>query len=468
MLPLITALVYGELSAAGAFCVAIVICLIPGLSLRYIFHADMRDAQLKMRESYVLVCSTWIFASIVGCIPYMLTGTTTNIFDAFFETASGFTTTGSTILNSIDDLPRSVLMWRSFTQWLGGMGIVVLFVALLPQIGIKARNIAQAETPGPSVTRLTTHYTGTAQRLYVLYIGLTASLMLLLLAGGMSFYDAINHAFTTMATGGFSTHGDSIAYFKSDYITWVLSIFMFIAGSNFELIFAAYHSGIRKAYRNEEFRLYLAIVILAITGITITLMAQGGYTSLWRSLTDAVFQVTTIISTTGFATADFDLWPTFCKAIILLIMFTGGSSSSTAGGIKIVRIVMAFKMFIREVKVKLHGNIVRDVKMDGRKISPEMVTYLIGFTSMYIMTLTIGTFLISITGDGDLVSNFTAVLTCISNVGPGFNLVGPVCTFSFYSAFSKLVLALTMIAGRLELSTFFILFTRFLWNPCRV
>ncbi len=468
VLPLITALAYGELSAAGAFCVTITICLIPAIVIKYVFQINIAETSLKMRESYILVATTWIVASVVGCIPYLLTGSVTNFFDAFFETASGFTTTGSSIMTSIDTLPKSILMWRSFTQWLGGMGIVVLFVALLPGIGVKARNIAQAETPGPTVTRLTTHYTGTAQRLYLLYIGLTVGLIVLLLGGGMSLFDAVNHAFTTMATGGFSTHGDSIAYFNSNYITWVLTIFMFIAGSNFELFFIAYKSGINKALKNEEYRLYIFIVVASILGITVNLMAQGGYENFGHSLTDAAFQVTTVISTTGYATTDFALWPSFSKAILLILMFTGGCSSSTAGGIKMIRIVLLFKMFIREVKIKLHGKIVRDVKLDGRKMTSEMVTFLIGFTSMYIITLISGTFIISLVGDGDLITNFTAVLTCISNVGPGFGAVGPVCNFAFYSGFSKIILSLIMIAGRLELSTFFIIFTRFLQNPDKI
>lgn len=467
-IPLITALAYGELTAAGAFAVTMLICILPGMSVRTIFRPHIDDTPMKHRESYLFVATTWLLASVIGSLPYLFTGVADSFVDAFFETASGFTTTGSTILTDIESLPRSVLLWRSFTQWLGGMGIVVLFVALLPGIGVKARNIAKAETPGPTVTRLTYHYTGTAQMLYLLYILLTGILMLLLLLGNMSFYDALNHALTTMATGGFSTYNDSIAHFNSPYITWVLTVFMLIAGTNFELFFMMLRGDTGKILRNEELRTYCAIVIFAVAGITASLLLQGDYSSFGSALTDSAFHVSTVISTTGYATRDFSLWPSFCQMLLLLLMFSGACSSSTAGGLKIVRIVALFKMILHEVKVKLHGKIIRDVKMDGVRMPSEMVTYMIGFFSMYILTLLIGTGLLTLTGDADLLTDFTAALTCISNVGPGLKDVGPVCNFAFYSDFSKMLLSMIMIAGRLELSTFFIIFSRFFWQPHKV
>lgn len=467
-LPLIVALIYREEAPFRAFLFVIILCVVPGAAVRAIFKADIDSINLKPRDSYFIVTTSWLLASAIGCLPYVLTGSIDGFIGAFFETASGFTTTGSTVITDVEALPRSILMWRSLTQWLGGMGIIVLFVALLPRLGIKARNIASAETPGPTVTKLTSRFTGTAQRLYIVYLVLTGALMLFLLGGGMSLYDAANHALTTMATGGFSTYNDSIAHFHSGYITWVITVFMFIAGTNFELFFIAIHGHISKALANEEFRVYSVIVLLSTAAVTASLMLRGGYRAIGHALTDAAFQVATIISTTGYATADYDLWPSFCKMILFILMITGGSSSSTAGGAKVIRVLVLFRLIKREIRIKLHGNIVNDVSVDNRKLLPQTVSYIIGFLTMYLMTLTVATFLVSVGGQTDVISNLTAVLTCISNVGPGFGAVGPTCNFEFYNGFSKLVLALVMIAGRLELSTFFIIFSHSFWRPNQV
>lgn len=467
-LPFATALIYGEGAQIRAFAIVMLLCLAIGSAVFFVLRIDMERVELKPRDSYFLVATVWLIASAVGCVPYMIGGTIPSFFEAFFETCSGFTTTGATVIEDIESMPRSVLMWRSFTQWLGGMGIIVLFVALMPRLGVKARNIAQAETPGPSVTRMTSRFSDTAQRLYVAYIVLTLLLVGFLMLGGLNLYDAVNHSFTTMATGGFSTYNDSIGHFHSNYISWVITIFMFFAGTNFELFFVALKGDLKKVLRNEEFRLYIGILLAAIAAVCASLMAHGGYTDICTAVTDAAFQVTTVMTTTGYATTDFGIWPVFCQMLLIILMIIGGSSSSTAGGVKVVRVLVLFKLIKREISIKLHGNIVDDVRIDRRKIPSETVTYIIGFTTMYVITLTVGTFLISVTGQGDLVTNFTATLSCISNVGPGLDSVGPVFTYHFYDGFSKFVLSVVMIAGRLELSTFFILFSRFFWDPYRV
>ena len=467
-LPLVTALIYGEGSSVRAFALVMFACFMIGGIVHFAKREDLSNMEMKPRETYFIVASTWIIASAIGCMPYILTGSIPGFFDAFFETCSGFTTTGATVIDDIEALPRSVLLWRSLTQWLGGMGIIVLFVALLPHFGIKARNIASAETPGPTVTKLTSRFTGTAQRLYIAYIILTAALALMLMGGSLSFYDAVNHAFTTMATGGFSTYGDSIAHFDSDYVTWVLTVFMFLAGTNFELFFVAAQGHPLRALRNEEFGIYVKIIAASIAAVTASLMVRGGYSSLYRAVRDSAFQVITIMTTTGFATTDFDLWPVFCKMILVILMFIGGSSSSTAGGIKVIRVLVLFKMIKREINIKLHGNIVNDISIGEQKVLSGTLTHIIAFVTLYLLTLGAGTVLISVTGGGDIVTNFTAVLSCISNVGPGFGGVGPVCTYSFYDSFSTAVLSLIMVAGRLELSTFLIVFSRFFWDPNRV
>ena len=464
-LPLITALIYQEAISVRAFSLVMILCFVLGFIIRKTCGGDINKMEVKPRETYLLVATVWLIASVIGGLPYMLTGVAPNFFDAFFETASGFTTTGATIIDNVDEVPKGVLMWRSLSQWLGGMGIIVLFVALLPKFGIKARNIASAETPGPTVTKLSTTFTGTAQRLYIAYLILTAAMTVLLMTGGLSFYDAINHSFTTMATGGFSTYGASIAYFESNYVTWIITIFMFLAGTNFELFFVAAFGSVKKALQNEEFKLYCGIVFAATSLITISLMTRGGYSDLFQAVTDSAFQVMTITSTTGYATVDFDLWPAFSLMIIIILMVIGGSSSSTAGGVKVIRVLVMGKLFKREIAKKLHGNVVDDIKVDKRKLLPETLSYIIGFISMYIITLVLSTLVITLADPESLVTNFTAVLSCISNVGPGLEAVGPTCTFSFYTNFSKFILTLVMIGGRLELSTLFIIFTSYYWRP---
>ncbi len=467
-LPLATALIYGETTSVRAFAIVMAGCIALGTVMHFACRSDINAMELRPRDSYFLVASVWLIASVIGCIPYMLTGCIPSFFEALFETCSGFTTTGATIVSDVEAMPRAILMWRSFTQWLGGMGIIVLFVALLPRFGIKARNIAKAETPGPTVTKLTSRFTGTAQRLYIVYIVLTMLLVLFLMGGGLDFFDALNHSFTTMATGGFSTYNDSVGHFHNNYISWIITLFMFLAGTNFELFFIVLNGNIKRALKNEEFRLYVIILAVSTGAIAASLLANGGYDSIYQAVTDSAFQVTTVMTTTGYATTNFGIWPTFCQMVLFILMVIGASSSSTAGGIKVIRVLVLFKMIKREIGIKLHGNIVRDVSLDSQKVLSETVTYIIGFVTMYFITLILATLLISIPGNGNLVTNLTATLSCISNVGPGLDSVGPVFTYHFYDGFSKFVLSMVMIAGRLELSTFFIIFSRFFWDPHRV
>ncbi|MBQ6314841.1 MAG: TrkH family potassium uptake protein [Mogibacterium sp.] len=462
--PLLIALIYNETECIIAFLFAILITILPGMYIRTTRGVSFEEGNLKLRYSYLLVSSAWIIATVVGSLPFIMSGSIPDFIDALFETCSGFTTTGSTILSDVEALPRSILFWRCLTQWLGGMGIMVLFVALLPGIGIKARNIASAETPGPTVTKVSSRFFETARLLYVAYIVLTVVLIVLLLLGGMSLYDAVCHAMTCMATGGYSTYNDGISHFNSPYIYWILTLFMFIAGTNFNLFFFVIKGKISKLLGDDEFRFYLISVLLAIVLVVISLMTEGHYTDLFKAVTDSAFQVVTIVSTTGYATANFIKWPAFAQMILVILMLTGASSSSTSGGIKEVRVLVFIRMIRFEIKRILHASIVDDIKYNGKKMAPETLTYIMTFLSTYFVTLLVGTFLISVTGDGNLVSNFTAALTCISNVGPGLDMVGPECNFHFYSGFGKLVLSFLMVAGRLELSTFMIIFTRHFWR----
>lgn len=465
VLPLLVSIIYKEYQSTMAFCVAILCAMLPAGVINKFSRIKLNDAKFKLRDSFFIVSSSWIIASAIGCIPYIVSGSLPNFVDAFFETASGFTTTGSTVIDNIEAMPKSILFWRSFTQWLGGMGIMVLFVALIPNFGIKARSLAGVEAPGPTITKLSARFSGTAQLLYMAYVVFTIALTILLMLGGVSFYDAITHAFTTMATGGFSTHSESIAYFNSYYITWVITIFMIIAGTNFNLFFVALSGSIKNAVSDEEFKFYIKYIIVTVAMIVACLMYNHTYDNLFDALTHGAFQVVTIMSTTGYATANYCVWPIFCQMLLLGIMITGASSSSTAGGMKIVRVLILGKMIKREIKLRIHDNIVEDVKLNRKKVDIDTLTYIMAFTALYIITTLLGTFLVSLNGSGDLVTNFSAVLTCISNVGPGLNNVGPAETFSFFPSYSKFILSIIMIAGRLELSAFFMMFTVYFWNP---
>ena len=465
IVPLLVALLYNEKDCVLSFLVPMAVCAVPGVIIHKRRSLSFQENKLKLRHSYLIVTSSWIIASVIGALPYLISGSIPSFSEALFETCSGFSTTGSTILTDVEALPKSILFWRSLTQWLGGMGIMVLFVALLPSIGIKARTIAGAETPGPTVTKVSSRFSETARLMYQAYLIFTVALIVLLLIGGMNLFDSVCHAMTTMATGGYSTHNEGIPYFHSTYITWVLIVFMFIAGTNFNLFFFALQTSPRKAFRDEEFRFYLLTVVVSTALILWSVMAGGNYIHFGEALTDSAFQVVTIITTTGYATADYNGWPAFAQMLLVILMLSGASSSSTSGGIKEVRVLIFFKMTKYEIKRHLHINIVDDIRYNGKKMMPETLTYIMTFLTTYIITLVAATFLISVTGEGNLVTNFTAVLTCISNVGPGLDLVGPVCNFHFYSTFVKYVLSFVMIAGRLELSTFLILFTSYYWRP---
>lgn len=466
LFPLIFALIYKETPCIRAFLIAIFISEAIGIPLKLTSKLKDYDQKMQPRERFLLVAFSWIIVSIIASIPFVLTSTIPNPIDAFFEMCSGFSTTGASILPDVEKLPRSLLMWRSATQWLGGMGVIVLVMALIPGFGGKAMHIASAETPGPTVSKLGARFSDTAKRLYFAYIILTILEILFLIFGGLNFYDATLHSLSTMATGGFSCYSDSIAHFNSTYVYWIITIFTFLAGMNFNLFFVGIREGIRNMFKDEELRFYIKYVTISIAIITATLLAKNYYSGFFKALTESAFQVVTIVSTTGFSTTDFDLWPSFCKMIIIMLMLTGACSSSTAGGMKLVRVLTTLRMIKREVKLKTHDRAVYNIKYNGTRLSSETLTYIIIFMAFFIFTLLAGTLIISIDGYS-FITNFTATLSCLSNVGPGLSDVGPTQNFSIYSNFSTLVLAFTMIAGRLELTTFFIIFSRHFWNPDR-
>ena len=462
MIPsLITAMIYRETVSAQCFLATILFCVIIGGVITVLL--PIRKVSLRRRDGFLLVSGIWVLVSLISAVPLTLSGAIPDFIDSFFEMCSGYSTTGSTILSNIEALPKSMLFWRSFTHWLGGMGIIVFTAALVPGMGIEGQAIASVESPGPTFDKQTAHYTDTAKRLYLLYLGFTAAQTILLCLGGMNLYDSLLHTFGTVGTGGFSDYQDSIACFASPYIRWVIILFMTMCGINFNLYFDLFRKGPRAVFRDEELRLYLLIILACTAGIMIDLTASGVIRSPFHSLTESAFQVTSLITTTGYATTDYNAWPTFAKMLLLLLLLTGACSSSTGGGVKVVRVVVALKMIKRGIRKKLHPSRVYPVKLDGKTVPQEISTNISNFILFYIVVFFAGTFLISFDGK-DLVTTFSSVLTCLGNVGPGFNLVGPAGNFNIFSPLSKIVLSLLMIAGRLELYPFLLLFSPHSWN----
>lgn len=455
------ALLYREYFEAMCFVATMVPCFIVGFVLMRIFSPS--GLRTKRRDVYLIVSLCWIVSSLVGAIPLVITKTLPNPIDAFFEICSGFSTTGASVLNDIESHARSVLFWRSFTHWLGGMGIIVFAAALLPSMGIGGQLVASAEAPGPTLTKTKAKFSDTAKDLYRLYLVFTVVEIVLLMLGGLSIYDAAVHTFGTVGTGGFSNYSESVGHFGSSYVEWVIIVFMVMCGINFNLYFLIPKKRIKEFFADEELRLYLGLIISIVILIAIALVARGDYADIGEAIRDSAFHVTSVITTTGYVTKDFDLWPTFCKMLLMLVMITGACQSSTGGGVKIIRVLTALKFVKRGFFLKLHPKRVFNLTINKRKVEQGIVTDIVYFIFLYVGVLFIGAMLISFDGK-DMVTNFTAAMTCLSNVGPGFSGVGPAFNFSGYSDFSTFILSILMIAGRLELFTFIMLLSPHFWN----
>lgn len=459
MICIIVALIYGE-SDTMAFVYSSAITLAAGSLMA--FTVKVKDRVLAKKDGYFIVTSTWVMFTIFGCLPFLLSGTIPSIPDAIFETMSGFTTTGSSVVNDIEALPHATLFWRSLTQWMGGMGIIVLLLAILPGLGIEGRDLFVAEVPGPTHDKFTATFTSTARRMWYLYMSLTAAQTILLLLGNMDLFDAICHSFTTMATGGYSTKQDSLAYWNSAYIQYVVTIFMFIAGTNFGLMYIALHGKIRKMFRDEEFRLYFFITLIASAIIACVLYFKG-YDDLELSIREALFQVVSIITTTGFATADYLLWPPLLGVIIFVLLFIGACAGSTSGGLKCIRLNLLFKNSFIEMKRIIHPNGIINVKYNGKSIHPNIMTGVMGFFILYIFIFGISSVIMSLFTE-DIATACSAVITSMSNVGPGFGEVGPMSNFAHLNDFAKIFLSILMMVGRLEIFTVLVLFSRSFWK----
>ncbi len=443
-----------------AFLISVLIMLGTGAGIWYLTRKAEKST--GKREGFIIVSLVWVVFSLFGCLPFILSGSIPSFTDAFFETMSGFTTTGASVLEDIEAMPHGLLLWRSMTQWMGGMGIIVLSLAILPVLGIGGMQLFVAEVPGPTKEKLHPRVKQTAQRLWGIYIMFTGLEFILLALGGMGIFDSVCHSLTTMATGGYSTKQASIAYFDSAYIQYVITLFMFIAGTNFALSYFAIHIQFDKIWKNEEFRVYLGITLFFSALITIGLLLTEEI-SFEESFRLAVFQVVSIITTTGFVTADYLLWMPILSVIIFMLMFIGGSAGSTGGGVKIIRVLLIIKNSYLEIKRLIYPNAVIPVRLNNRPISHNIVSNVLAFVFLYILIMVISVGVIAGMGY-NMDTSFGAAAASLGNIGPGFGRVGPADNFAHFPVFGKWFLSFLMLLGRLELFTILILFAPSFWR----
>lgn len=449
-------LLYQE-SEITAFLLTIFICLLIGIPFAY---KKPRNKVFYIREGFVTVAFSWIVMSIMGALPFLFSKTIPNVIDALFETVSGFTTTGASILPDVESLPKCILFWRSFTHWIGGMGVLVFLLSILPEVGGSHMNLMKAESPGPSVTRLVPKVKSTAKILYGIYMGMTVLQIILLLLGKMPLFDALTTTFGTAGTGGFGIKNDSIAGY-STYIQVVVTIFMILFGINFNVYFLLLIKRSKQAFKIEELWWYLAIIGCAI--LIITWNIRGLYGTIPEAFQQSAFQVASIITTTGFATTDFNIWPQASRTILVMLMFVGACAGSTGGGIKVSRFVILLKTVNKELHQFLHPKSVKKIKMDGKMVEHEVVRSTNVFMITYILIFSFSIFLLAF-DNHDLITNFTAVAATFNNIGPGLELVGPASNFSIFSGGAKLVLTFDMLAGRLEIFPLLLLFVKDTWK----
>lgn len=456
--------VYAFISGTGdfhGFLYAFIIAAVIGSLLAMI---PKSKHSLKYRDSYALVTFGWLGAGLFGCLPYFLSGAIPGFTDAYFESISGFTTTGASIMTDIESHYPATLLWRSLTQWLGGMGIIVFALAIIPYLNIGGMSIFQAEVPGPTAEKLTPRIQDTAKVLWTVYLIFTVVLVILLMVSGMSFFDAICHAFTTMSTGGFSTKNSSVAGFNSPCIEWVLIVFMVVAGINFALHYRFLSKGfkLKSYYQDSELSFYLMAILFCVVSVSVTILIQQGG-SISKTIRDVAFSVSSIMTTTGFGTADYELWPIYGQFILLFIMIMGGCAGSTAGGIKSVRLMLVLKYMYAEILKLLHPNLIRTVKMRNAVIDRSVLANILGFIFIYTSVMGVSILLVSFEV-GDMTTAIGSVVASLSNIGPGFGTVGPTENYAHLGSFTKWILSLDMVMGRLEILTILILFLPGTWR----
>ena len=459
LVPIITAAVYAEKSALLAFLATLGLCLVCGIALISIFKP--KNKQLFARDGFLIASSSWLLMGLFGALPFVFSGAIPNYIDALFEIVSGFTTTGASILSEVESLPKSMLMWRSFSHWVGGMGVLVFIMVFLPLSGGQNMHIMKAESPGPSVSKLVPRVKDTALILYAIYIALTAMQFVALLIAGNSVFDSANIAFATAGTGGFGIKNDSLASFSAATQV-IVAVFMILFSINFNSYFFILRKNFKDAF-STEVKIFLGIVIAATAIISFNIFGMVGAESVGDSIRHSFFTVSSLISTSGFSTLDFNLWPELSKTILVLIMFTGGCAGATCGGIKLSRIILMFKGMTRELSQLTHPKQIKKITLDSRPVDHEVVRSVNAYIICYVATFMISVLLLSI-NNFDFTTNFTATTATINNIGPGLNLVGPTQNYAFFSPFSKLVLIFNMLAGRLELFPVLVLFARSTWK----
>lgn len=453
----LVALLYSERSI-WAFAAAIGLCLLLGVPL---VRKQPANKVFYAKEGCVTVALSWIVMSLMGALPFVFSGVIPSIVDAMFETVSGFTTTGASILKDVEVLPRCMLFWRSFTHWIGGMGVLVFLLCLLPMSGGGySMNLMKAESPGPSVSKLVPKVRSTAKLLYGLYVALSLLELALLLLGSMPLFDALCTTFGTAGTGGFGIKNSSIGEYSA-YIQSIVTIFMILFGINFNVYFLLYMRKPKEALRCEEAGWYLAII--AVSTLIITVFIRNSFPNLVTAFRHAAFQVGSIITTTGFSTVDFNVWPAVPRAILVLLMFIGACAGSTGGGIKVSRIVLLFRTMTREIGQIIHPHMVKKLKFEGRVVGQEVLRSVNAFMVAYVLIFAVSTLFVCLDGF-DLVTSFTAVAATLNNIGPGLEMVGPIGNFSCFSDLSKIVLIFDMLAGRLEIFPLLVLFFRDTWK----
>lgn len=456
LLPCLVALCYQE-KVGVYYLIVAAVCLLLGLGMTW---KKPQDMVFYLKEGCVTTALSWIFMSFFGALPFWISGEIPSLTDALFETVSGFTTTGASILEDVEVLSYTALFWRSFTHWIGGMGVLVFLLAIISISGGSQMNLLRAESPGPSVGKLVPKMKHTARILYLIYFGLTVIEIILLLAGGMPLFDALTTGFGTAGTGGFGIKGDSIGGY-SPYLQWVVTIFMIAFGVNFNAYYYILFHNIKKALHMEEVRCYLGIILAATAALVAdTIKIYGSFST---ALRHSAFQVGSIITTTGFSTADFDLWSQTSKTVLVLLMFIGACAGSTGGGIKVSRFIIVIKTVFKELNSYIHPRSVKKITFDDRPIEHEVMRATNVYFITFVVLFSASVLLISLE-DWDLTTNFTAVAATINNIGPGLSLVGPSRNFGFLSPLSKYVLIFDMLAGRLELFPLLILFHPAIWK----
>ncbi len=442
-LPAIVSAIYTEQEGLAYLAVAL-ICFITGF-LMTVKKPD--NTVFYLKEGCVITAMSWIMLSIFGCLPFIITGEIPSFTDALFETVSGFTTTGASILSNVEALSHASLFWRCFTNWIGGMGVLVFLMAVIPLSGGSNVNIMKAESPGPSFGKLVPKLKYTARILYLIYIGLMMLQILLLLFGGMSLFEAVTTGFGTAGTGGFGIRNDSLAGF-SPYIKWVVTIFMILFGINFNAYYFILYRKFKSALAMEEVRWYLIIIITSVVIIFFNILNTSA--GVFNSLTDSTFQVASVITSTGYATTDFNLWPQTAKTVLVMLMFVGACAGSTGGGIKVSRFIILIKTIGKECMSFIHPKSIKKIKLDGKPVEHNVVRSINVYFITFMIIFALSVLIVSFEGK-DLVTNFTSVLTTLNNIGPGLELSGPAANFGHFSVLSKIVLIFDMLAGRLEL-----------------